>query len=220
MASPKPEEIGRLQAAFQDADVSAHGPKWDALWRESFTPWDRGGPSLALADLVREKPDLFPASAKGGTRGAALVPGCGRGYDVLLLAALGYDVVGLDYSGEAVREAAANEQSVREGKNKEVYDGISVGERGTVTWVQGDFFDDAWLERVGRKQFDVIFDYTVSSICQFHFYRWNPRADLNAVLLRPATRGTPQMGQAHERPPGPRQGQIDLPRVAVAQRRH
>jgi SAM-dependent methyltransferase len=190
MASPKPEEVGRLQSTFQNTDVSAHGPKWDALWKESYTPWDRGGPSLALADLAQERGDLFPP-AKDGKRGTALVPGCGRGYDVLLLSALGYDVVGLDYSDQAVRQAATNEQSVREGKDKEVYDGVSVGERGTVTWVQGDFFDDAWLDRAGSRHFDVIFDYTVSYICQCYFYGWTAKTDVEVVLLRLTTRGTP-----------------------------
>jgi len=170
MTSSKPEEPGRLQSTFQGADFTAHGSKWDALWKESYTPWDRGGPSLALADLVRENKALFPAAAAGrdGKRRTALVPGCGRGYDVLLLSALGYDVVGLDYSDQAVREAAANEESVREGKNKEIYDAVSVAERGAVTWVQGDFFDDAWLDKVGRREFDVIFDYTVGSMSICH----------------------------------------------------
>jgi SAM-dependent methyltransferase len=162
MALTKPEEVGRLQSTFEGSDFTSHGSKWDSFWKESYTPWDRGGPSLAMADLVRERSDLFPASAAAGNRRTALVPGCGRGYDVLLLSALGYDVVGLDYSDVAVREAAANEKIVREGRNKDVYDGVAVAERGTVTWVQGDFFDDAWLDKVGRRQFDVIFDYTVS----------------------------------------------------------
>lgn len=156
------EEIGRLQSTFEDAAFSSHGPKWDSLWRESYTPWDRGGPSLALADLVQDKPELF-SDRKGRT---ALVPGCGRGYDVLLLSALGYDVVGLDYSADAVREASANEENVI---NEELYDSVGKGEKGTVTWVQGDFFDDAWVRTVGRGRFDVIFDYTVRP--PFHFYR-------------------------------------------------
>ena len=82
MASPKPEEPGRLQSTFQGADFTAHGSKWDALWKESYTPWDRGGPSLALADLVQENNSLFrtAAAAADGKRRAALVPGCGSGY--------------------------------------------------------------------------------------------------------------------------------------------
>ena len=78
--------------------MSSHGPKWDSLWNESYTPWDRGGPSLALADLMQDKPELFSGQTASSKNRTALVPGCGRGYDVLLLSALSYDVVGLDYS--------------------------------------------------------------------------------------------------------------------------
>ncbi|KAB5554974.1 S-adenosyl-L-methionine-dependent methyltransferase [Coniochaeta sp. 2T2.1] len=165
------EQLGRLQSTFQGSDLSAHGSKWDSLWKESYTPWDRGGPSLALADAILDHPELFPspspaATSSEGKRGTALVPGCGRGYDVLLLSALGYDVVGLDYSDVAVEEAARTGEAVREGKDKGVYDGVAGGrERGRVRWVRGDFFDDGWLGDVGKEGggeggFDLVFDYT------------------------------------------------------------
>lgn len=35
----------------------------------------------------------------------ALVPGCGKGYDVLLLSAFGYDATGLEISSKALEEA-------------------------------------------------------------------------------------------------------------------
>lgn len=162
----QPGEMGRLQSTFHGSELSDHGDKWAALWREAYTPWDRGGPSLALADLLRDKPELFPPHHRGATRRkTALVPGCGRGYDVLLLAALGYDVVGLDYSAVAVREAAMNEQRVLKsgGREKELYDSF-VGDdgRGTVSWIEGDFFEDAWMVILSRLHYDLIFDYTVS----------------------------------------------------------
>ncbi|KAB5539533.1 S-adenosyl-L-methionine-dependent methyltransferase [Coniochaeta sp. 2T2.1] len=168
------EQLGRLQSTFQGSDLSAHGSRWDSLWKESYTPWDRGGPSLALADAILDRPELFPSPSPGSSSGqekkrrTALVPGCGRGYDVLLLSALGYDVVGLDYSEAAVEEAARTEEAVREGKDKGVYDDVAGGrERGRVEWVRGDFFDDGWLGEMGKRGggeggFDLVFDYTVS----------------------------------------------------------
>ena len=40
--------------------------------------------------------------AQDGQRRKALVPGCGRGVDVLLLASFGYDAYGLECSATAV----------------------------------------------------------------------------------------------------------------------
>ncbi|KAK1838506.1 thiopurine S-methyltransferase, partial [Colletotrichum chrysophilum] len=42
----------KLSDAFSNAPLSTHGPKWSAFWEEKFTPWDRGGPSLALQDVL------------------------------------------------------------------------------------------------------------------------------------------------------------------------
>jgi hypothetical protein len=92
-------------------------------------------------------------------RKKALVPGCGRGVDVLLLASFGYDAYGLEYS-EMALEACKQEQE-QNGHKYPVHDN-TIG-AGKVTFVQGDFFDDAWFETLGltRHSFDLIYDYTV-----------------------------------------------------------
>jgi SAM-dependent methyltransferase len=69
---------------------------WENCYREKTTPWDRGGPSPPLRELFERR---LPA-------GRVLVPGCGRGYEVALVAAHGGDVTGLDIAETAVREAA------------------------------------------------------------------------------------------------------------------
>ncbi|KAF6791344.1 thiol methyltransferase, partial [Colletotrichum musicola] len=99
----------------------------------------------------------------------ALVPGCGKGHDALLLAALGYDVLALDFSETAIAQAKENQRAVEAGEaagaDGDVIDIRSVrrAEPGNVTWVSGDFFDDSWLGQWEGEKFDLIFDYTFPS---------------------------------------------------------
>ncbi|KAL6904898.1 S-adenosyl-L-methionine-dependent methyltransferase [Trichoderma evansii] len=164
----------KLRDHFASKPVSAHTSAWDALYAESFTPWDRAGPSLALADLIAQRTDLIPPSLERDPRGnplrdttgqvvrrSALIPGCGVGHDVLLLSSLGYDVVGLDYSPRALSAARENQKmALDDGKYKSFEEGV---ECGRVTWVSGDFFGDKWEGgegSEGTQKFDLIYDYT------------------------------------------------------------
>jgi SAM-dependent methyltransferase len=76
-----------------------HDPRdleWQRRYEEDDTPWDKGTPSPALADFVRER----------GMAGRVLVPGCGRGHDARAIAAQPEaTVVGLDLSPTAVAQA-------------------------------------------------------------------------------------------------------------------
>ena len=155
--------------------------RWAALWDEGdFLPWDRGLPSPALADALEQHQELFghsvfihdPETGKE-RRKRALVPGCGRGYDVLLLASFGYDAYGLDVSSTAVelcREFAAG--------NKDKYPAKDDNRGpGKATFLSGDFFQDDWLGDIeGGQRFELIYDYTV---CCFSLY-------LSSLLHRPA----------------------------------
>lgn len=185
-----PTETNRLQETFRHAPAAAHGPAWDGLWRDAYTPWDRGGPSLALHDLLTAPPAPRLFDGPAAPRATALVPGCGRGYDVLLLAALGYDVVGLDFSAEAGGQARELERRVllegAAGKDAGGQDAgaESVGmqvcrprpgvPRGRVSWATGDFFDDAWWDACGQPSFDLVFDYTVRVFSLLHLCRPPP----------------------------------------------
>lgn len=75
---------------------------WRERYRRGNTPWDLGGVSDPVRLLVRR---WFPRS------GAVFIPGCGRGYEALYLAARGYAVTAVDLAPEAIahlrREAAA-----------------------------------------------------------------------------------------------------------------
>ncbi|HRJ11291.1 MAG TPA: methyltransferase domain-containing protein, partial [Prosthecobacter sp.] len=68
---------------------------WDQCYITGQTPWDKGAPSPPLLAWVeRSRP-----------QGRALVPGCGIGHDVALLAASGMDATGLDVAPTAVERA-------------------------------------------------------------------------------------------------------------------
>ncbi|KAL2819518.1 thiol methyltransferase [Aspergillus granulosus] len=153
-----------------DKHVEAGNPHtgWEELWArgDSITlPWDKHTPNPALEEVLTTKRaviggPLLDNSEEDGSkkRKKALVPGCGRGVDVLLLASFGYDAYGLEYSKSALEEARKEEQDT---KQKYPVRDLTIG-KGTVTWIQGDFFEDGWLEGLGlaRNGFDFIYDYT------------------------------------------------------------
>lgn len=216
MAQPKDEAAApTMSEQFANRPLAEHGSRWNACWERGQTGWDRGRHSEALLEVLTRgvpNPDddddghwtaekLFPghpATAATSTatttlrRMRALVPGCGRGYDVLLLSSLGYDVVGVDLSPVGVERARQHaEERARDGsypiklelgpdRQKQQQGQGQVQEPGTFRFVEGDFFKDDWLEQVARDnnnnnnddqvggggspdaKFDLIFDYTVS----------------------------------------------------------
>lgn len=163
----------RLRQTFDGLPLSAHGDTWSSFYKQGFHPWDRQGPSVALADLLSQRDDLIPPSQDRDQRGnllrdasgsvarrTALVPGCGRGHDVLLLSSFGYDVVGLDFSPEAVEMADENRKSADENG---LYQPVHGLERGTIQFIAGDFFSEDWTRGLGTGgsgQFDLVYDYT------------------------------------------------------------
>lgn len=165
VAAPK-----QLSQIFGSVPVSEHPKQWDSCYRDSFHPWDRAGPSLALADLLLQRPDLVPPSqqsidsAPAGAaikKKTALVPGCGLGHDVLLLASFGYDVTGLDVSETAIDQARRQQKTAEEQGQYPTREGV---ERGSITWLTADFFSETWNANAGTDgcgKFDLIYDYTV-----------------------------------------------------------
>jgi methyl halide transferase len=177
---PHAEARAQLRTHFTSYTSTDYATGWAKLWEAGdFLPWDRGRPSPALICTLDNYRHVLGGAVFEGTRKKALVPGCGRGVDVLLLAAYGYDVVGLEISPEAVR---ACEEFRRVEGDKEVY-GVrdeSVG-KGSVKFVLGDFYADEWKEVVGMRsdeRFDLIYDYTVS----LHSHLWLTLWRLNRVV--------------------------------------
>lgn len=165
MTGPTNLEPKDIQAVLAQYQGDRYVDGWDALWNKGDNlPWDKGFPNPALEDtLVQRRGTIggpIAEDAQGKSyRRKALVPGCGRGVDVLLLASFGYDAYGLEYSATAV-EACKKEEAENSGWYR-VRD-QTVG-RGQVTFVQGDFFSDAWLQQIGvpLNGFDVVYDFTV-----------------------------------------------------------
>lgn len=68
---------------------------WQQQYETGETPWDRGAPAPALVQYLATNP----------MTGRVLVPGCGTGQDVRVLALSGAEVLGLDIAPAAVERA-------------------------------------------------------------------------------------------------------------------
>lgn len=152
--------MGEIFAQHEDQNTA-----WEALWQSNTTPWDRGVHNPALEDTLREKTALLGKAVvvdeQGKTRRKkALVPGCGRGVDVFLLAEFGYDAYGLECSETALDECKKQADKVK-GSLKARDEEVGMG---TYRFLDGDFFKDGWLKEAGLEEgcFDLIYDYTVS----------------------------------------------------------
>lgn len=158
--APQPDDAReRLRQHFLEDRTPS---RWNALWQSgNFLPWDRGVPNPALKDTLLQHRDIIGSPLNDdGSRKRALVPGCGKGYDVLLLAAAGYDAVGLEVVG-AVEAARKHAKGVEGEEAYAVFD-EKVG-RGECRFVEGDFYAREWEgEAGGGGGFDLIYDYTVS----------------------------------------------------------
>ncbi|KAJ4372910.1 hypothetical protein N0V83_003201 [Neocucurbitaria cava] len=193
----------RLRTHFASAPESTHNDRWDDLWKEgTFLPWDRGHANPALIDLLQH-PDSPPTSPNTNptpgappldsssscvrylpsavdsnkTRRRVLIPGCGKGYDIALFAAHGYDAYGLEVSSHAADAAKRYISGIVEGVEGEDKDwkGPLEGEYsaalsqheagcGSMEVLLGDYFSDEWLKDVEGwsedEGFDIIYDNT------------------------------------------------------------
>lgn len=163
------EARARLQGHFAEFSGDKYGQGWEDLWEKGdFLPWDKGAPNPALIDTLREQQNIIGnamVEVDGKLRRKrALVPGCGRGVDVLLLKSFGYEAIGLEYSETAVK--ACRKYEDEHGSEYQTSDEM-MGE-GSARFVVGDFFQDDWLAGLGgsEKRFDLIYDYTVCRRCQ------------------------------------------------------
>jgi thiopurine S-methyltransferase len=103
------------------------GSWWDQRYLDGTDRWELGAPAPPLARFLKEQAQAPQPP------GRVLVPGCGRGHEAALLASRGVEVVGLDFSAEAVREARR----------------LHGEQAGRLTWVQADLLDAEALDAAG-----------------------------------------------------------------------
>ena len=70
---------------------------WDQSYQNNETPWERGEPAPPLVEYLESH----------SISGRVLVPGCGLGHDVRLVASMGCDALGVDLSETALNRARA-----------------------------------------------------------------------------------------------------------------
>ncbi|GJJ07385.1 hypothetical protein Clacol_001587 [Clathrus columnatus] len=73
---------------------------WNSAWLNSATPWEGGQAQPPLQHLLESCEIDFPRS------GTALVPGCGKGHDLIVInSLLGLQVLGVDFAPKAIETA-------------------------------------------------------------------------------------------------------------------
>lgn len=81
---------------------------WNSAYETGDTPWDKGYAAPPLEEFLEWVDSGLPGMGSGRERlieGRVLVPGCGSGHDVRLLAGRGLEVVGLDIAPSAINKA-------------------------------------------------------------------------------------------------------------------
>ncbi|RKK21513.1 hypothetical protein BFJ68_g17990 [Fusarium oxysporum] len=156
----------RVISHFTNRPPEQQSRGWSELWDlDQSHLWDRAKPSPALVDLVESSLEVLPSSRQG-RRPRALVPGCGKGYDVVMLALHDFDVYGLDVSAKGVeiaRQYAVTELAEPKEYNFGEKEKFSAAQPGTVKILVGDFFNRQWevsCAQDGCEGFDLIYDYT------------------------------------------------------------
>ncbi|KAK4109173.1 S-adenosyl-L-methionine-dependent methyltransferase [Canariomyces notabilis] len=170
MSDPNPAPTGRLLSHFANRDRQQQSAGWSELWdADESQLWDRGMPSPALIDFLDSEGASRLTGTEDGRRPKALVPGCGRGYDVVMLALHGFDAFGLEVSPKAVE--TARDHAEKELAKPSAYSfadqddkRLTGAAKGIVTFVCGDFFQNDWeagcFSAGEPRGFDLIYDYT------------------------------------------------------------
>jgi hypothetical protein len=166
-----PEEIpanNRTRAAGE-SDLSSSG--WQRRYQDGKTGWDRGEPNPMLVRWL-DQGQIAPCKI--------LVPGCGRGHEVVALAKAGFEVTAIDFAESAVEHLQSELQ--RQGQPARV--------------VQSDLFTFAESEL-----FEAIYEQTC--LCAIAPSQWTTYQQLLSGWLRPSGKLLAlfmQSGQHHAPP--------------------
>jgi SAM-dependent methyltransferase len=118
--------------------------RFDDVYKTRTAPWVIGEPQSAIIDLERS----------GRIRSKVLDVGCGTGEHTILLTRLGYDVLGVDASPNAIDQARENATEKGVDARLEVADAMNLGEQVYDTIVDSalfHIFDDTDRRRYVRS---------------------------------------------------------------------
>lgn len=90
---PQDEPLSASEYTLKNSPVDLSSRGWQARYEQGKTGWDRGQPNSILEQWL---------SSNALTPGRVLIPGCGRGHEVIRLAEAGFDVTGIDFAPAAV----------------------------------------------------------------------------------------------------------------------
>lgn len=145
---------------------------WEERYQEQTTPWDLGEAAPGFRSLL-EHNKLKP--------GKTAVLGCGRGYDAVLFAESGFEVIGFDFAPTAIADSISLAQTTNN----------------TAQFLERDIFNLA-------VEFPAHFDYVVEHTC---FCAIPPeRRDEYVKLVRSILRPNGELIAVfftHNRPGGP-----------------
>ena len=125
-----------------ESDTHKSHPRWTAMWESGLQPGDK-------FDALKPLPALVKMVEEGSVpTGRALVPGCGRGYDVVLLATPERQATGLDIAPLAIAAAEEFYSNLPDDKKPP---------RESVSFQTTSFFD---MPEDEDNKFQFIYDYT------------------------------------------------------------
>ncbi|MBF0380963.1 MAG: methyltransferase domain-containing protein [Magnetococcales bacterium] len=130
--------------------------EWESRYLSGQIGWDRGQVSPSILALLNDE-NFTPCRI--------LIPGCGQGYEVALLAERGFDVTAIDFAPSAIK----------------VVRGLLAQQGLKATVVQADFFN--WQP---DTPVDAIYEQT--SLCALHPDRWQAYEELLRLWLKPGGR--------------------------------
>lgn len=174
---------------------------WQSRFIEHATPWDRGAVNPQLDAWLRSgqiRPMAGMAARASGSDdprvARVLVPGCGSGHEVALLAEWGFDVTAVDYAPAAVERTRSRLRALLQSSRSDRVVRVEV--------VEADLFA---FEPAGA--FDAIYEQTC--LCAIYPDDWVRYAERLHRWLKPGGRLYALFVQ-HLRP-GAAAGQIEGP---------
>jgi len=128
---------------------------WELRYQKGDIPWEKGEPAPPLVEFLQQYE----------LTGKVLVPGCGYGHDVRLLALAGVDVTGIDVAPSALAQARRYPPA------------------GNESYIEANFLN---LPEVFHGQFDYVVEHTC--FCAVEPAQWERYRESAAAALKPGGR--------------------------------